>query len=82
MKGESSSFPSYYNKNSLTPFFLGQIQDSLLTGMELMSSWVFDMIWVITVYSCSCVGRVDFFCGCADADLVHSDVEMYSQNSG
>ena len=50
------------------------IQDSLLWGMGLMRSRVFDRIWVNTV---------DYFsCGFVDADLFHSDVEMYCQNSG
>ena len=50
------------------------IQYILLSGMELMRSWVFDIIWVDTVDS--------FFCGCVYTDLVHSGVGIYFQNYG
>ena len=49
-----------------------------------MSYWVFESIRVDTVDQCFCVGTVDqyFVCVCVDADLVHSDVGMYLQNTG
>ena len=73
LKGQVYSFLSCFINNDITPFCWLRIQDSLLSGVELMRSLVFDRIWFDNVDWC--------LFGCVDADLLHSGGKIYSQNS-
>ena len=83
LKGQVSSFPSCCINNSLMPLVLSphQIQSSFrYVTDEVLDIW-YDMSWYCwLVFLCWYCWLVFF--GCIDADLVHSDVEMYFQYSG